>query len=366
VEDVRQDIRYCTSQDGVKIAYAVSGEGPPLVRVANWLTHLELDWQSTIWSHWFRELSRDNTLIRYDLRGSGLSERIVDDLTLDAWVQDLEAIINDIGIEKFDLLGLCQGGGIAMAYAVKHPDRINKLILYGSYSKGALVKGVPEEFKNEAEMLTKMIEVGWGRETSAFRRVFADLLMPDGSEEDRNWLAELEKRTVNPDMAVRLWEAFQSIDVRPCLKKIKPKTLVFHVTGDRLVPFKEGERLAQMIPDSRFVPLNSNNHILFSGEPAWQRFLAEYRSFAGTGNSSSKRCDVNHLFPELTTRYCEVFKLLATGLSNSQIAESLFISSKTVRNHIYNIFCKLQINSRAQAIVIAREAGLRNYSVESR
>lgn len=361
MEDARQDIHFCQSPDGTRIAYATSGGGPPLVRVANWLTHLELDWKSTIWSHWFQELSRNNTLIRYDLRGSGLSDRNVDDLTMDAWVQDLESIVDDLDIKSFDLFGLCQGGAIAMAYAVKHPEKVRRLILFGSYSKGGLAEGVPEVYKQEAEALTRMIQVGWGRDASAFRKVFADLLMPGGSEEDRNWLAELEHITVTPEMAVRLWRAFHYIDVRHCLKKIKAKTMVFHVTGDRLVPFKEGEKLAHLIPDARFVPLHSNNHILFSGEPAWQRFLAEFRSFIGSGDSSSPKCDVHHLFPELTTRECEVFQLLAQGLNNSQIADELFISPKTVRNHIYNIFCKLQIKSRVQAIIIAREAGLGQY-----
>ncbi len=142
---IRQDIRFCKSSDGVKIAYASSGEGPPLVRVANWLTHLELDWKSSVWSHWFQELSVENTLIRYDLRGSGLSERSVKDLNLDVWVRDLEAIIDDMNLEKFDLLGLCQGGPIAIAYASKHPEKIRRLVLFGSYSKGALAYGVPDE-----------------------------------------------------------------------------------------------------------------------------------------------------------------------------------------------------------------------------
>ena len=353
---IRQDIHFCESSDGVKIAYASSGEGPPLVRVANWLTHLELDWKSTIWSHWFRELSAEHTLIRYDLRGSGLSKRSVKDLNLETWVRDLEAIIDDLDIGKFDLLGLCQGGGIAIAYALKHPEKINHLVLFGSYSKGALAYGVPDKFKKDAEALTRLIEIGWGRDVSAFRRVFVDLLMPNASDEDRNWLAELERETVTPEMAVRLWRAFHRIDVRNCLKNIEIPTLSFHVTGDRLVPFEEGKRLASLIPDAKFIPLQGINHILLRNEPAWHRFLAEFRSFIDLDRRKIEKCNVHDYFPELTTRECEVLRLVSRGLKNSQIADRLFISPKTVRNHVYNIFCKLQIDSRAQAIILTREA----------
>lgn len=353
---VRQEISYCTSSDGTQIAYALSGEGSPLVRVANWLTHLEMDWKSSICSHWMRELSKDNTLIRYDLRGSGLSERNTDDLSMEAWIRDLEAIIDDLQLEQFDLLGLCQGGAIAMAYAARHPEKINHLILFGGYSKGALTSGMPEEQKRKAEVLGGMIEVGWGQDDVTFRRIFADLLMPDASDESRNWLAELQRVSVTPEMAARLWRAFHTIDVSYCLQKITSPTLIFHVTGDRMIPYKMGEQIAKEIPSARFVPLPGNNHILLSSDPAWQRFLAEFRTFTGTSGNVSSGCDIFHLFPELTNRECEVLRLLAKGLSNDQIAESLFISSKTVRNHLYNIFCKLQINSRAQAIVLAREA----------
>ncbi len=169
-------------------------------------------------------------------------------------------------------------------------------------------------------------------------RVFVDLLMPNASNEDRNWLAELERETVSPDMAVRLWKAFHSIDVRNCLKNIKIPTLVFHATGDRLVPFEEGKQLAGLIPDAKFVPLKGNNHILLRTDPAWFRFLAEFRSFICWDKNKFDKCDMHDMFPELTSRECEVLRLLSRGLKNSQIAELLFISPKTVRNHVYNIF----------------------------
>lgn len=356
---MKQDIRFCTAPDGVNLAYATSGNGPPLVRVANWLTHLELDWKGPIWSHWFKEFSRDHTLIRYDLRGSGLSDRSVNEQSLETWIQDLETIIEDVGVGQFPLLGFCQGGAIALSYAVRHPERVSHLILFDSYSQGALVDGTPMRKKLETKALTKMIEVGWGREdTAIFRRVFADLLMPDASEKERHWLAELQRKTTSPAMAACLWEEFHRINVEQFAKQVDIPTLIFHVTGDKVVPFEEGRKLASLIPDARFVPLESENHILLEDDPAWDRFQAELKSFIGSSEAEMETDDPHEVFPELTPRECEVLNLIAMGFQNNEIADQLFISPKTVRNHNTHIFSKLQVNSRSKAIVLAREAGL--------
>lgn len=356
---MEQNIQFCTTPDGVNLAYAISGNGPPLVRVANWLTHLELDWKGPIWSHWFREFSKGNTLIRFDLRGSGLSDRKVEEQSLEVWHQDLEMIIEDIGIDRFPLLGFCQGGAIALNYAVCHPEQVSHLILFDSYSQGNLVDGAPWRKKLEAKALTKMIEVGWGRDdTVVFRRVFADLLMPEASEEERHWLAELQRKTTSQTMAAHLWEAFHRIDVKELAKQVDVPTLVFHVTGDKVVPFEAGRRLASLIPNARFVPLESENHILLEDDPAWDRFLAEVRSFIGSDEENVEVDDPQEVFPELTPRECEVLGLIAKGLKNIEIADQLYISPKTVRNHNTRIFSKLQVDSRAKAIVLAREAGL--------
>ncbi len=356
---MEQKIRFCTAPDEVSLAYATSGNGPPLVRVANWLTHLELDWKGPIWSHWFREFSKDHTLLRFDLRGSGLSDRTVGEQSLEAWVRDLETIVDDVGIERFPLLGFCQGGAIALAYAVRHPERVSHLVLYDSYSRGNLVEGTPPQKKKETKALSEMIEVGWGRgDTGVFRRIFTDLLMPEASEKEHKWLAELQRKTTSPAMAATLWEAFHKIDVKHLAKKVKVPTLVFHVRGDKVVPFESGRRLASLIPDARFVPLESENHILLQDDPAWERFLAEVRHFIGWSKEKRTEQDPLEIFPELTPRECEVLDLIARGLKNGEIADRLYISPKTVRNHITHIFSKLQVDSRSKAIVLARESGL--------
>ena len=356
---MEQDVRFCTAPDGVNLAYATSGDGPPLVRVANWLTHLDLDWKGPIWSHWFREFSKENTLVRFDLRGSGLSDRKAEKQSVEVWRQDLETIIEDIGIDRFPLLGFCQGGAIALSYAVRHPEHVSHLILFDSYSRGNLVDGTPWRKKLETKALTKMIEAGWGRgDTAIFRRVFADLLMPDASEDERRWLAELQRKTTSQAMAARLWEEFHRIDIEHLAKQVDVPTLIFHVTGDKVVPVEAGRELASLLPEARFVPLDSENHILLEDDPAWSRFLAEVRSFIGSDEVESEAEDPQKVFPELTPRECEVLDLIAKGLTNDEIADRLFISPKTVRNHNTRIFSKLQVNSRAKAIVLAREAGV--------
>lgn len=358
---MEQELRFCTAPDGVNLAYATSGKGPPLVRVANWLTHLDLDWKGPIWSHWFREFSKENTLVRFDLRGSGLSDRSVEEQSVEVWRQDLETIVEDLGIDRFPLLGFCQGGAIALTYTACHPEQVSHLILFDSYSRGNLADGAPWQKKLETKALTKMIEVGWGRgDTAIFRRIFADLLMPDASEKERHWLAELQRKTTSQAMAARLWEEFHRINVEQLAKQVEVPTLIFHVTGDKVVPFEAGRRLASLIPDARFVPLESENHILLEDDPAWNRFLSEVRAFLGSSEAKPESVtkDPQELFPELTPRECEVLDLIARGLTNDEIANRLYISPKTVRNHNTRIFSKLQVNSRAKAIVLAREAGI--------
>lgn len=356
----KQHIQFCSAPDGVQIAYATSGSGPPIVRVANWLTHLDMDWKSALWRHWFCEFSNTHTLVRYDMRGSGLSDRSVGEQGIEAWVRDLHAVVTDLGLKEVSLMGLCQGGAIAIAYACCHPERVKKLVLFDTYTRGALVDGADKKQRQEALALAQMIEVGWEHEASAFRKVFADLLMPEASDEARNWLAELQRKSASPQMAARLWTSFHEIDVYEQAKKIDVPTLIFHVTGDRLVPFEEGRKLAGLIDHARFIPLQGNNHILTEDESAWNQFLSETRAFTDGKKSfkSDEHSNICEEFQELTSREQEVLDLLAQGLPNKQIANILFISPKTVRNHVYRIFSKLQVSSRAKAIIMAREAGM--------
>jgi pimeloyl-ACP methyl ester carboxylesterase/DNA-binding CsgD family transcriptional regulator len=353
---MKQRIQFCTSRDGARIAFATAGEGPPLVRVTNWFTHLEIDWDSPVWRHWIEAFTDRRMLVRYDPRGSGLSDRDVTDFSLDAWVADLEAVVDALDLRRFPLVGLCQGGLVAIAYAVLHPERVSRLVLYSSYQHGAHVEGTADKFAKQAQTLAQMIELGWGRDASAFREVFASLLMPDGGKEQIKWIGELQRRSASAETACRLWNAFHAFDIRKEAPKIAVPTLVFHVRGDAMVPFESGRRLAAMIPNARFVPLESKNHILLPHEKAWTTFRTELNDFLNAdepiGTASGGELS------DLTKREKELLDCIARGLTNVEIAHRLRISEKTVRNHISSIFSKLRVEHRAQAIVVARKAGL--------
>src|SRR6266511_3090373 len=276
-----QQIRFCTSCDGVRIAYATVGGGPPLVKAANWLSHLEFDSHSPVWRHWIRELSRHHTLVRYDERGCGLSDRVVEEFSLEAWVRDLEAVIEASKLERFPLLGLSQGGPIAITYAVRHPEKVSHHILYGSYALGLKQRNLPEKALEEAELFSQLIRVGWGKDHPAFRQVFTSLFMPEATAEEASWFNELQRVSSSPENAARMLAGFHELNVAETAAQLNVPTLVLHAHGDLRIPFDEGRRLAALIPNSHFVPLYSRNHILLKTEPAWQRFLSEVRSFLG-------------------------------------------------------------------------------------
>jgi pimeloyl-ACP methyl ester carboxylesterase/DNA-binding CsgD family transcriptional regulator len=353
---MRQTIRFCASRDGVRIAFATAGHGPPIVRVNNWFTHLEIDWESPVWRHWIEAFARQRTLVRYDPRGSGLSDRNVTDFSLDAWVADLEAVVDAVGLRRFPLFGLCQGGSVAIAYAARHPERVSRLVLYSAYPHGAYADDAAVKIAKQAQVLAQMIEVGWGREAGAFREVFANLLMPDGGKEQLKWIGELQRRSASAETACRLWNAFHAFDIRAEAGKVSVPTLVFHVRGDAMVPFEAGRQVAAMIPNARFVPLESKNHILLPHEKAWSAFRKELDDFLNA-DEPIETATTSEL-SELTARETEILNGVARGLSNREIAELLRISEKMVRNHLTAVFAKLGLASRAQAIVTAREAGL--------
>jgi pimeloyl-ACP methyl ester carboxylesterase/DNA-binding CsgD family transcriptional regulator len=353
---MKQRIEFCATHDGIRIAFATAGEGPPLVRTANWFTHLELDWDSAIWRHWFEALAETRTLIRYDPRGSGLSDRDVEDFSLDAWVSDLDAVVNAAGLRRFPLVGLCQGGVVAAAYAARHPDQVSRLILYDSYLSGAYAEGVGDDMQRQAQTLAQMIEFGWGREAGAFREVFANLLMPDANREQLRWIGELQRRSASSTNARKLWDAFNRFDIRAEVGRLNIPTLVFHVRGDAMVPFEAGRRLAAAIPNARFVPLEGKNHILLANEKCWQTFREELNNFL-KADEPTTALSKSKLGP-LSLREREILDGVARGMTNAEIAARAGISEKTVRNHITTIFSKLAVERRAQAIVLAREAGL--------
>lgn len=353
----KQNIRFCRSSDGTRIAYATIGNDSPLVKAANYITHLEHDWQSPVWHHWLTELSKQHTLIRYDERGCGLSDRDVTQFSVDTWVQDLEAVVNAMGLERFPLLGISQGASISVAYAVKHPDKVTRLILYGGYARGRFKRDLNAKQHQEAETLIDVIRVGWGQENPAFRQLFTTQLMPDGSQEQMQWLNELARISAAPETAAIMERAFYHIDVTHLAKQVNVPTLVLHARDDACIPFEEGVHLATLIPDARFVPLDSRNHILLENEPAWEHFVEEVHTFLETHSSQPTFRQETPGFDELTPRERQVLELVAQGLSNSEIAEQLHITAKTVRNYTTRIYSKLSVERRAQAIVMAREAG---------
>lgn len=275
---VEQHIRFCRASDGGRIAYATSGTGPPLVKPANWLTHVELDWESPVWRHWLRELSRDHTLIRYDERGCGLSDRTAEEVSLEAWVRDLERVMDELKLERVPLVALSQGCAVAVTYAARHPERVSRLVLYGGYALGRFRRSSPDERERSSAML-RMLPLGWGCDNQAFRQFFGHVFLPEGTPEQISWFSDLQRMSATADMAVRLWLACADIDVREIAARVRVPTLVVHGTGDAVVPFEQGRILAGLIPGARLVPLQTNNHVLLDHEPAWPRFLEEVRAF---------------------------------------------------------------------------------------
>lgn len=359
--NVRQRIHFCTAPDGVRLAHATAGDGPPLVRVSTYMTHLEYDWDSPVWRHWLGDLSRHHTLIRYDQRGCGLSDRNVADFSIEAWVRDLETVVDSLGLERFALLGPSQGGAVAIAYANRHPHRVSHLILYGAYLQGRFRRAPSPADLREGQALIDLMRAGWGRDNPAFRQVFSTLFMPEGSPEQIGWFNELQRLSTSPENAARIERTVYGIDVRDLAPKVRVPAMVLHARGDAMIPFEEGRRLAAMIPGARFVPLVSNNHLLLADEPAWRDFLTAVEGFLEERGDASPRPETGTrpaLFDTLTPREWDVLEEMARGFDNGQIAERLGIRAKTVRNHVSNIYDKLRVSTRARAVIAAREAGL--------
>ena len=288
---LKQEVRFCTAADGARIAYATMGQGPPLVKAANWLSHLEYDLESPIWRHWLRELSRDHTLIRYDERGCGLSDWDVPRNDFETWVSDLEAVVEAAGLDRFSMIGISQGGPVAIEYAVRHPEKVISLVLYGTYARGWQKRGHSASEMAEREAMITLSEAGWGRDIPVYRDVFTKTFVPDANEEQRDWFNELQRKTCSPANAVALQRALGPIDVTLLLPQVRVPTLVLHARGDLRCPLDEGRIVAAGIPGSRFIQLESQNHILLQNEPAWSVFLREVRTFLGVNATPSAYAD---------------------------------------------------------------------------
>jgi pimeloyl-ACP methyl ester carboxylesterase/DNA-binding CsgD family transcriptional regulator len=341
---VSQAIRFCSTPDEVQIAYATHGQGPPLVRAGTWMTHLEYDWDSPLWRHWLTELGRDFKIIRYDVRGCGLSDRHVEDFSLDAWVSDLESVVDAAGLDRFVLLGVSGGGSVAITYATRHPERVSHLILYGAYARARRARNDPAAVELE-DALIRLIKVGWGGANPAFRRVFTTLFVPDATPEQMRWFDEIQRRSTSAENAVALRRARGGIDVSAVAREVTVPTLALHANDDAVVPFQEGRRLAGLITGSQFVPLDGRNHILLEHEPAWKQFLTNVRAF--TGVAPDKVPSVDHDLSSLSERELDVLRLVSGGRSNIEIAQELFLSERTVERHLSNIYTKLGISGKA-------------------
>ena len=343
---LRHETRFCTAPDGLGLAYAIDGQGPPLVRAGTWMTHLDYDWRSPVWRHWVRELSRGYTLVRYDERGCGLSDREFDGIpTLKSHVGDLAAVVDAAGIERFALLALSGGGPTAIEFAASNPERVSRLVLYGSFACG-------KSEGEEARLLEELIRVGWGGSVPAFRQVFSSIFIPSAGEEQKRWYDDLQQASSSGDVAARLWHSSEEIEVSDTARRITQPALVLHARRDRVVPYEEGRRLASLLPDARFVTLESDNHILQEVEPAWDAFLSELRSFLGDDNRAAR---VDSDLSELSGREREVLELVAAGMSNEQIAERLFLSNRTVERHLSNIYAKLRLSGKSARAAAAAQ-----------
>jgi pimeloyl-ACP methyl ester carboxylesterase/DNA-binding CsgD family transcriptional regulator len=365
----RQTVQFCRSADGVRIAYARYGSGPPVIVSTCWLTHLEHDLQSPVWRHFVEGVASIATTVRYDERGHGLSDWSVPDFAFESRVADLEAVVEASGFERFALLGMSQGGPVAVAYAHRHPERVTRLVLHGSYA--ATIPST-DEARELDELYVGMIKVGWARPEGRFRRVFTDMLMPGASDEHMSWVDELMRTSTSVDNAIAFREARQALDVRALLPEITVPTLVLHARGDQTNPVEEGRELAAGIPGARMVTLDSANHVLLADDPAWPVFLHELDAFlepdrvrlavpeepspeelASPAASGTGRPGGRGVLGGLSTRELEVLDLVADGLDNREIAEALTLSVRTVERHLQTIYRKLDLTGSAQRTAAA-------------
>jgi pimeloyl-ACP methyl ester carboxylesterase/DNA-binding CsgD family transcriptional regulator len=336
----------------MRLAYAIHGSGPPLVVVSCWLSHLQHDWQSPVWRHFLDQLGEIATVVRYDERGFGMSDWAVDDFSLEARVRDLETVLEATGLERFALLGMSGGSAVAMAYAIAHPERVSRLILYGTVC-GEPVKWSPEEWAEE-ETYRSMIRVGWAKEDPDFRRVFTKRFIPDATEEQLRWFDDLQRMSTSPANAVASRIARQEVDIEDELPQITAPTLVLQAIGDRSTSFDNAVTVSSRIPDARLVALESRNHILLADEPAWRVFIDEVKTFLEP-DRDAKSAAGQHA-EKLSPRERDVMQLAAEGRTNEEIATALTLSVRTVERHLSNTYAKLGLGGR-----VARTAAVAAY-----
>jgi pimeloyl-ACP methyl ester carboxylesterase/DNA-binding CsgD family transcriptional regulator len=345
----RDQVRFCRSADGVRIAYATHGNGPPLVVNPCWLSHLQHDWQSPVWRHFLVELGEIASMTRYDERGFGLSDWDVKDFSFEARIADLEAVVDAAGLDRFALLGMAQGGPVAIAYAHRHPRKVGRLILYGTWAAGVRAA----EGRALEETFAQMIRVGWTRPDALFRRFFTNLMIPGATEEQMRWIDELQLAATTPDLLIAARAERVKVDVTDLLAELTVPTLVLHARRERITHLDEARLLASAIPDARLVTLDSDNHIVLADEPAWDVFIAEVADFLAPEGVAGDGAVASNAEP-LTERELAVLRLAAQGLDNAAIAERLTLSVRTVERHLSNVYLKLGVSGKvARAAAVA-------------
>jgi len=347
-EAPQQQVRFCRSADGVRIAYAVHGAGPPLLISTCWLSHLQFDWESPVWRHFLTDLGRFATVIRFDERGHGLSDWDVTDHSLEARIGDLEAVADAAGFERFALMAMAQGGPVAISYAVRHPERLTRLLFYGSYSSAT--HGLTAEDLEVQSAFEQLIKVGWARPDSTFRRVFTSLMIPGATEEQMRWLDDLQRVSVSATTAFESRRQRMAADVEALLPELELPTLILHSTGDRMNEFGYGRHLASSIAGARLVALPSDNHIVLEDEPAWALFLDEVQRFLAADDHVDPVEPIENL---LSSREIEVLRLVAAGSDNDAIAAALHLSTRTVERHLQNVYRKLGVQGRTARVAAA-------------
>ncbi len=347
-----RDIRFVTSRDGVQLASARYGSGPPLIKAATWLTHIERVDPGSIHEALIKEFAARFTYVEYDTRGCGLSQRRVDDISLEAWVGDLESVADAHGREPFTLLAFTCAVGVAVEYAARHPERVRNMILFGGFATSYHSTSHPDPaVRREGDLMLELAALGWGNSSPAFRQVFVSRFLPDATQAQWKAFDELQRATATPDVAVRQLRAMYAMNVKEAAVRVRCPTLVLHPRGDEMVRFEQGRRLASLIPGARFVPLEGRNHIPFPQEPAWPAFVRETREFLGTAAETEEAV-------ELTARQHEVLRRIAFGESDKQIAQALHLSPRTVEMHAARALAALGCRTRAEAVRRATERRL--------
>jgi len=281
------EVKFCRTSDGIRIAYAAVGDGPPLVWAAHWLSHLTFNWESPVWRHWTEEFAKDHCFVHYDKRGNGLSDWDNAEFSVDAFVRDLEAVVDTLGLDRFALIGSSKGTPTSIAYAARHPERISHLVLYGAFAQGWRTRQLSSADIELHEALITLTRHGWAQDTPAIRQILTSLLLPDATLEEMNWFNELQRVSSSAENAARLLQSFGGFNVLDLLPCITAPTLVLHCSDDAALPFQQGRLIASRIPGARFVPLESRNHILLPRDPAWGHFVREVRQFLAEGGRTA-------------------------------------------------------------------------------